>query len=76
MSSSTAHTTTSKGVQLVRKMSKRVDELTKPQEQEAPRHVSKTLKTVGGMAGGFVEACALQPLDTGKILIRLLLMKG
>ena len=30
------------------------------------RRVSKTLKTLGGMAGGAVEACALQPLDTGE----------
>lgn len=29
------------------------------------RKVSKTLKTFGGMMGGAVEACTLQPLDTG-----------
>ncbi|KAG9416793.1 hypothetical protein AC1031_001178 [Aphanomyces cochlioides] len=35
------------------------------------RKVSKTLKTFGGMAGGFVEACALQPLDTVKTRLQL-----
>ncbi|KAF0695186.1 Aste57867_13993 [Aphanomyces stellatus] len=40
---------------------------TKPEE----RKVSKTLKTFGGMAGGFVEACTLQPLDTVKTRLQL-----
>ncbi|OQR83912.1 hypothetical protein ACHHYP_14144 [Achlya hypogyna] len=35
------------------------------------RKVSKTMKTIGGMAGGFVEACALQPLDTVKTRLQL-----
>ncbi|OQR92029.1 mitochondrial substrate carrier [Thraustotheca clavata] len=35
------------------------------------RKVSKTLKTIGGMTGGFVEACALQPLDTVKTRLQL-----
>ncbi|ETV88846.1 hypothetical protein H257_00326 [Aphanomyces astaci] len=35
------------------------------------RKVSKTLKTFGGMAGGFVEACTLQPLDTVKTRLQL-----
>ena len=35
------------------------------------RKVSKTLKTLGGMAGGAVEACALQPLDTVKTRLQL-----
>lgn len=35
------------------------------------RQVSKTLKTLGGMAGGAVEACVLQPLDTVKTRLQL-----
>lgn len=44
-------------------------ESTKNKKKE--RQISKTLKTLGGMAGGAVEACALQPLDTVKTRLQL-----
>ena len=34
-------------------------------EKKEDKKVSKTIRTLGGMAGGAVEACTLQPLDTG-----------